>query len=117
MFLIIWSICTLTNTLKLRIAEGSEAGIGPVFTLVLAQEFLPMAADHLVFVAGGIGCWRQHCQLPRNGRKRRATGMLPLARPNQLPTRRSRPRSSAPMRCCGQRASRSAPAVILVCAV
>jgi len=40
------------------IIEGSEAGghIGPVATSVLAQEFLPeLAADHLVFVAGGIG--------------------------------------------------------------
>jgi len=40
------------------VIEGSEAGghIGPVATSVLAQEFLPeLAADHLVFVAGGIG--------------------------------------------------------------
>jgi enoyl-[acyl-carrier protein] reductase II len=40
------------------IIEGSEAGghIGPVATSVLAQEFLPsLAAEHLVFVAGGIG--------------------------------------------------------------
>ena len=40
------------------VIEGSEAGghIGPVSTSVLAQEFLPaLAADHLVFVAGGIG--------------------------------------------------------------
>lgn len=40
------------------IIEGSEAGghIGPVATSVLAQEFLPeLAADHVVFVAGGIG--------------------------------------------------------------
>ena len=38
--------------------RGMEAGghIGPVSTSVLAQEFLPeLAADHLVFVAGGIG--------------------------------------------------------------
>ena len=40
------------------VVEGSEAGghIGPVATSVLAQEFLPeLAADHVVFVAGGIG--------------------------------------------------------------
>lgn len=40
------------------VIEGSEAGghIGPVSTGVLAQEFLPaLAAEHLVFVAGGIG--------------------------------------------------------------
>jgi len=40
------------------VIEGSEAGghIGPVSTGVLAQEFLPdLAADHIVFVAGGIG--------------------------------------------------------------
>lgn len=40
------------------VIEGSEAGghIGPVATSVLAQEFLPeLAANHLVFVAGGIG--------------------------------------------------------------
>ncbi len=40
------------------VIEGSEAGghIGPVATSVLAQEFLPeLAADHIVFVAGGIG--------------------------------------------------------------
>jgi len=40
------------------VIEGSEAGghIGPVTTSVLAQEFLPeLAAEHLVFVAGGIG--------------------------------------------------------------
>lgn len=40
------------------VIEGSEAGghIGPVSTSVLAQEFLPaLAAEHLVFVAGGIG--------------------------------------------------------------
>ncbi|KPF89463.1 2-nitropropane dioxygenase [Novosphingobium sp. AAP83] len=40
------------------VIEGSEAGghIGPVSTSVLAQEFLPeLAADHVVFVAGGIG--------------------------------------------------------------
>lgn len=40
------------------VIEGSEAGghIGPVSTSVLAQEFLPeLAADHIVFVAGGIG--------------------------------------------------------------
>jgi enoyl-[acyl-carrier protein] reductase II len=39
------------------IIEGSEAGghIGPVATSVLAQEFLPsLAAEHVVFVAGGI---------------------------------------------------------------
>jgi enoyl-[acyl-carrier protein] reductase II len=39
------------------VIEGSEAGghIGPVSTSVLAQEILPaIAADHLVFVAGGI---------------------------------------------------------------
>ena len=41
-----------------RVIEGSEAGghIGPVATSVLAQEFLPeLAAEHVVFVAGGIG--------------------------------------------------------------
>ena len=40
------------------VIEGMEAGghIGPVSTSVLAQEFLPeLAADHIVFVAGGIG--------------------------------------------------------------
>jgi enoyl-[acyl-carrier protein] reductase II len=40
------------------VIEGMEAGghIGPVATSVLAQEFLPeLSADHLVFVAGGIG--------------------------------------------------------------
>ena len=40
------------------VIEGSEAGghIGPVATSVLAQEILPaLGADHLVFVAGGIG--------------------------------------------------------------
>ena len=40
------------------IIEGMEAGghIGPVSTSVLAQEILPeLAAEHLVFVAGGIG--------------------------------------------------------------
>jgi enoyl-[acyl-carrier protein] reductase II len=40
------------------IIEGFEAGghIGPVATSVLAQEFLPsLAAEHVVFVAGGIG--------------------------------------------------------------
>lgn len=40
------------------VIEGSEAGghIGPVATSVLAQEILPaLAADHLIFVAGGIG--------------------------------------------------------------
>ena len=40
------------------VIEGMEAGghIGPVSTSVLAQEFLPeLAAEHLVFVAGGIG--------------------------------------------------------------
>jgi enoyl-[acyl-carrier protein] reductase II len=40
------------------VIEGSEAGghIGPVSTSVLAQEMLPeLGADHLVFVAGGIG--------------------------------------------------------------
>ena len=40
------------------VIEGSEAGghIGPGATSVLAQEFLPeLAADHIVFVAGGIG--------------------------------------------------------------
>ncbi len=40
------------------VIEGMEAGghIGPVSTSVLAQEILPeLAADHLVFVAGGIG--------------------------------------------------------------
>ena len=40
------------------VIEGMEAGghIGPVSTSVLAQEFLPeLAADHLIFVAGGIG--------------------------------------------------------------
>ena len=40
------------------VIEGSEAGghIGPVSTSVLAQEILPeLAADHVIFVAGGIG--------------------------------------------------------------
>jgi enoyl-[acyl-carrier protein] reductase II len=40
------------------VIEGMEAGghIGPVSTSVLAQEMLPeLSADHLVFVAGGIG--------------------------------------------------------------
>jgi enoyl-[acyl-carrier protein] reductase II len=40
------------------VIEGSEAGghIGPVATSVLAQEILPaLAAEALVFVAGGIG--------------------------------------------------------------
>lgn len=40
------------------VIEGHEAGghIGPVSTSVLAQEILPeLAADNLVFVAGGIG--------------------------------------------------------------
>ncbi|MEL1252120.1 NAD(P)H-dependent flavin oxidoreductase [Aurantiacibacter gilvus] len=40
------------------VIEGSEAGghIGPVSTSVLAQEFLPeLAAEFVVFVAGGIG--------------------------------------------------------------
>ncbi len=40
------------------VIEGSEAGghIGPISTSVLAQEFLPeLAAEHVVFVAGGIG--------------------------------------------------------------
>ncbi len=40
------------------VIEGSEAGghIGPVATSVLAQEILPeLAADHGIFVAGGIG--------------------------------------------------------------
>ncbi len=40
------------------VIEGMEAGghIGPVSTSVLAQEILPeLAADHLIFVAGGIG--------------------------------------------------------------
>ena len=40
------------------VIEGNEAGghIGPVATSVLAQEILPeLAADDLVFVAGGIG--------------------------------------------------------------
>ena len=40
------------------VIEGAEAGghIGPVATSVLAQEILPeLAADHLIFVAGGIG--------------------------------------------------------------
>ena len=40
------------------VIEGMEAGghIGPVATSVLAQEFLPeLSAEHLVFVAGGIG--------------------------------------------------------------
>jgi enoyl-[acyl-carrier protein] reductase II len=40
------------------VIEGSEAGghIGPVSTSVLVQEILPeLAADNLVFVAGGIG--------------------------------------------------------------
>ena len=40
------------------VIEGMEAGghIGPVSTSVLAQEILPeLAADALVFVAGGIG--------------------------------------------------------------
>lgn len=39
------------------ILEGSEAGghIGPVSTLVLAQEILPAVSEVPVFVAGGIG--------------------------------------------------------------
>mgnify|MGYP003147207906 FL=1 len=40
------------------VIEGMEAGghIGPVSTSVLAQEILPsLAADNLIFVAGGIG--------------------------------------------------------------
>jgi enoyl-[acyl-carrier protein] reductase II len=40
------------------VIEGMEAGghIGPVSTSVLAQEMLPtLGADHLIFVAGGIG--------------------------------------------------------------
>jgi len=40
------------------VIEGMEAGghIGPVSTSVLAQEILPsLAAEHLVFLAGGIG--------------------------------------------------------------
>ncbi|MET0251465.1 MAG: nitronate monooxygenase [Novosphingobium sp.] len=40
------------------VVEGMEAGghIGPVSTSVLAQEILPPLADeHLIFVAGGIG--------------------------------------------------------------
>jgi enoyl-[acyl-carrier protein] reductase II len=40
------------------VIEGNEAGghIGPVSTSVLAQEILPeLAADNLIFVAGGIG--------------------------------------------------------------
>jgi enoyl-[acyl-carrier protein] reductase II len=40
------------------VIEGMEAGghIGPVSTGVLAQEILPpLADDHLIFVAGGIG--------------------------------------------------------------
>ncbi len=40
------------------VIEGMEAGghIGPVATSVLAQEMLPeLAAEHLIFVAGGIG--------------------------------------------------------------
>jgi len=40
------------------VIEGMEAGghIGPVSTSVLAQEILPtLAAENLVFVAGGIG--------------------------------------------------------------
>ncbi|WP_379923595.1 NAD(P)H-dependent flavin oxidoreductase [Erythrobacter sp. R86502] len=40
------------------VIEGMEAGghIGPVSTSVLAQEILPeLSANHLVFVAGGIG--------------------------------------------------------------
>jgi enoyl-[acyl-carrier protein] reductase II len=39
------------------IIEGSEAGghIGPVSTIVLAQEILPYIKDVPVFVAGGIG--------------------------------------------------------------
>ncbi len=40
------------------VIEGMEAGghIGPVSTSVLAQEILPeLSADHLIFVAGGIG--------------------------------------------------------------
>ena len=40
------------------VIEGMEAGghIGPVSTSVLAQEILPeLAAEHLIFVAGGIG--------------------------------------------------------------
>ncbi len=40
------------------VIEGMEAGghIGPVSTSVLAQEILPaLSAEHLIFVAGGIG--------------------------------------------------------------
>ncbi|SMQ69383.1 enoyl-[acyl-carrier protein] reductase II [Altererythrobacter xiamenensis] len=40
------------------VIEGMEAGghIGPVSTSVLAQEMLPeLSADHIIFVAGGIG--------------------------------------------------------------
>ena len=40
------------------VIEGMEAGghIGPVSTSVLAQEMLPeLSAEHLIFVAGGIG--------------------------------------------------------------
>ncbi|WP_133366160.1 NAD(P)H-dependent flavin oxidoreductase [Qipengyuania sediminis] len=40
------------------VIEGMEAGghIGPVSTSVLAQEMLPeLAAEHFIFVAGGIG--------------------------------------------------------------
>ena len=40
------------------VIEGMEAGghIGPVSTSVLAQEILPeLGAEHLIFVAGGIG--------------------------------------------------------------
>jgi enoyl-[acyl-carrier protein] reductase II len=40
------------------VIEGMEAGghIGPVSTSVLAQEILPeLSANHLIFVAGGIG--------------------------------------------------------------
>jgi len=56
---------TLALAKKLRrsgadalVIEGMEAGghIGPVSTSVLAQEILPeLAAEHLIFVAGGIG--------------------------------------------------------------
>jgi len=97
------------------VIEGSEAGghIGPVSTSVLAQEFLPeLAADHLVFVAGGIGRGVSIASYLGNGRKRRATRHAVCLRDRiHCPPGvqgRVLPRQCA--RCCGQRASRSAPA-------
>jgi enoyl-[acyl-carrier protein] reductase II len=47
----------IRNGADALIIEGSEAGghIGPVSTLILAQEILPIISDVPVFVAGGIG--------------------------------------------------------------